>query len=77
MVISQFNNYLEILRIFAFKFNNMEVTRLFDLLPHYATYFPKDDALAGKENGVWVTYSIKQYIEKVNFISYEIGRAHV
>ena len=48
----------------------MEVTRLFDLLPHYATYFPKDDALAGKENGVWVTYSIKQYIEKVNNISY-------
>lgn len=48
----------------------MEITRLFDLLPHYATYFPKDDALAGKENGVWVTYSTKQYIDKVNYISY-------
>lgn len=48
----------------------MEITRLFDLLPHYATYFPKDDAFAGKENGVWVTYSTKQYIDKVNYISY-------
>jgi long-chain acyl-CoA synthetase len=48
----------------------MEITRLFDLLPHYATYFPKDDALAVKENGVWVTYSTKQYIDKVNYISY-------
>lgn len=48
----------------------MEITRLFDLLPHYATYFPKDDALAGKENGVWVTYSTKQYIDNVNYISY-------
>ena len=48
----------------------MEITRLFDLLPHYATYFPKEDALAGKENGVWVTYSTKQYIDKVNYISY-------
>lgn len=48
----------------------MEVTRIFDLLPHYATHFNNDDALCGKENGVWVKYSISQYIEKVNYISY-------
>ncbi len=48
----------------------MEVTRIFDLLPHYATHFPKDDALCGKENGIWIHYSIQQYIEKVNNISY-------
>ena len=48
----------------------MEVTRIFDLLPHYATHFNNDDALCGKENGVWIKYSIAQYIEKVNYISY-------
>ena len=48
----------------------MEITRIFDILPHYATHFQNDDALACKENGVWVKYSINQYIEKVNYISY-------
>ena len=48
----------------------MNVTRVFDILPHYATYYPNDNALNSKENGVWVKYSIGQYIEKVNNISY-------
>lgn len=48
----------------------MEITRIFDLLPHYAMHYPNDDALCSKENGVWVKYSINQYIEKVNYISY-------
>ncbi|MDL2313026.1 AMP-binding protein, partial [Bacteroidales bacterium OttesenSCG-928-B11] len=48
----------------------MEITRIFDILPHYATHYPNDDALCSKENGVWVKYSINQYIEKVNYISY-------
>ena len=48
----------------------MAITRIFDILPHYATHFQNDDALACKENGVWVKYSINQYIEKVNYISY-------
>src|SRR5574344_1015656 len=48
----------------------MEITRLFDILPHYAAHFPKDDALAGKENGVWTKYSINQYIETVNNVCY-------
>ena len=49
----------------------MEVTRIFDLLPRYKHSFrPKDDALAGKENGEWIRYSIDQYIEFANNISY-------
>lgn len=49
----------------------MEVTRIFDLLPYYKTTFdPKDDVLAGKEKGEWVKYSIDQYIDIVNNISY-------
>lgn len=48
----------------------MEVTRLFDLLPHGDKYFPREDAICGKENGVWVHYSTKDYINKVNYISY-------
>ncbi|OQX77404.1 MAG: long-chain fatty acid--CoA ligase [Bacteroidetes bacterium 4484_249] len=49
----------------------MEVTRIFDLLPYYKRKFkPKDDALAGKEDKKWVTFSIDQYIEAANNISY-------
>lgn len=48
-----------------------EVTRLFDLLPYYAEAFkPKDDVLAGKENGKWVKYSIHQYTSQAENISY-------
>ena len=49
----------------------MEVTRLFDLLPYYKKNFKaKDDALAGKEGGKWIKYSIDQYIEAATNISY-------
>ncbi len=49
----------------------MEVTRIFDLLPHYEAKFrPKDDVIASKENGQWVRYSIKQYREIVDNLSY-------
>lgn len=49
---------------------NMEVTRIFDLLPNYKnTYQFKEDVLAGKENGKWVKYNIDQYIENANSIS--------
>ena len=48
-----------------------EVTRIFDLLPHHVrNYKPKDDVLAGKENGQWIKYSIDEYIESANLISY-------
>jgi long-chain acyl-CoA synthetase len=49
----------------------MEVTRIFDLLPYYKKNFKfKDDVLAGKENGKWIKYSIDQYIDAANNISY-------
>lgn len=49
----------------------MEVTRIFDLLPHYSSKFlPKDDVLAFKENGEWIKYSLAQYIETADNISY-------
>ncbi|MCQ2285561.1 MAG: long-chain fatty acid--CoA ligase [Bacteroidales bacterium] len=52
----------------------MEVTRIFDLLPHYAEHYPNEDALCGKENGIWTPYSINQYIDKVNAISHGLLR---
>jgi long-chain acyl-CoA synthetase len=49
----------------------MEVTRLFDLLSHINEKFPqKNDILAGKEKGKWVTYSIDDYIRMASDISY-------
>ncbi|MCX6247761.1 MAG: long-chain fatty acid--CoA ligase [Bacteroidetes bacterium] len=49
----------------------MEVTRIFDLLPyHEATFKPKEDVIASKENGDWARYSIRQYREIVDNISY-------
>ncbi|MFI5150729.1 MAG: AMP-dependent synthetase/ligase, partial [Bacteroidia bacterium] len=46
------------------------VSRLFDLLPHCAEHFPKDDALAGKENGKWVKYSTADFIDYANNLSF-------
>lgn len=49
----------------------MEITRIFDLLPRYKkTFNPKDDSLSGKEDGKWIKFSIDQYIEAANNISY-------
>ena len=48
----------------------MNVTRIFDLLPHALENFPKEDMVCGKENGVWAHYSTVQYMLKVDQISY-------
>ena len=49
----------------------MEVTRLFDLLDHYLEKFPKQEvALSCKRNGVWRNFSIQEYIEITNNLSY-------
>ncbi len=51
----------------------MEVTRIFDLLTRYENSFqPKDDVLAGKENGQWVKHDLKKYIETANNVSYAL-----
>ena len=42
----------------------MKETRLFDILKLYISKYPDQDvALAKKENGKWVNYSIQKYIE--------------
>ncbi|MBK7030735.1 MAG: long-chain fatty acid--CoA ligase [Bacteroidales bacterium] len=47
------------------------VTRLFDLLPHIRdTYTKKDDLFAGKKAGVWVKYTIDDYIAISTQVSY-------
>lgn len=48
----------------------MEVTRLFDLLDRSLKEFPREDAVCGKENGVWVKHSTQDYVNTVNNISY-------
>lgn len=49
---------------------NMEVTRIFDLLDRYDELYHKDDVLAAKENGKWVKYSYQDYINFSNYFSY-------
>ena len=39
----------------------IEVTRTFDILDRYLQEFPRKDALGGKNNGTWYTYSTEDY----------------
>lgn len=56
----------------------MEVTRLFDLLDNYLEAYPDQKvALAGKRNGEWQKYSIQEYIEITNYISYGMLKSGV
>ncbi len=49
----------------------MEVTRIFEILDRYETRFkPKNDVLAGKENGSWALYNLPKYRQTANNISY-------
>jgi len=41
-----------------------KVTRTFDILDRYLSEFPREDALGGKKNGEWYTYSTKDYYNK-------------
>lgn len=47
----------------------MIVKRLFDCLGHQLQHFPKEDMLAAKENGQWVTYSTQTVADIVNRFS--------
>jgi long-chain acyl-CoA synthetase len=40
------------------------VTRTFDILDKYIQEFPREDALGGKKNGDWYTYSTEEYFKK-------------
>ena len=48
----------------------MAVTRTFDILDRLTGQFPKEDILAGKQNGRWVHYSTREYREYVDYVSY-------
>lgn len=51
----------------------MEITRIFELLTRYEKCFkPKDDVLAGKENGQWVKHNLEKYQTTANNISYAL-----
>ncbi len=41
-----------------------EVTRTFDILDRYQKEFPRKDALGGKKDGSWYTYSTDEYVKK-------------
>ncbi len=45
--------------------------RLFDILKLYVNKYPEQKvALAKKENGVWKQFSIQEYVEMTNYLSY-------
>jgi long-chain acyl-CoA synthetase len=51
----------------------MEPTRTFDILARMKDNFAyKTDVLAGKENGKWRKYSVKEYIDNCNWVSYAL-----
>ena len=46
-------------------------TRLFDILPYAAVNYPEQTVtLAGKQNGKWRKYSIQEYIETTDYLSF-------
>lgn len=50
----------------------MEIKRIFDVLPYALQKHDKKDALAGKKGGKWITWSHRDYIEKVNEVSHAL-----
>ena len=48
----------------------MNVERTFDLLDRYREHFIKEDALCGKQNGIWVKFSSGDYIDYSYNFSY-------
>jgi long-chain acyl-CoA synthetase len=48
----------------------MSVSRLFDLLPHCSSKFPKEDMLCVKANGEWIKYSTADFADYARNMSY-------
>ncbi|MCE5330789.1 MAG: long-chain fatty acid--CoA ligase [Bacteroidales bacterium] len=56
----------------------MEVTRLFDLLDNYLDKYPTQEvALAAKRNGQWRKFSIQEYVELTNNISFGLLKSGI
>ncbi len=49
---------------------DMNITRVFEVLEYQQHHYPREDTLANKVNGKWVTYSTADYIRIANYISY-------
>lgn len=49
-----------------------EVTRTFDILERILTQFPRPDALGGKNQKDWYTYSTAEYVEKSHQFAYAL-----
>lgn len=47
----------------------MKLNRLFDIFDYQLAHYPKEDALAKKENGKWVTYSTQKIKEEVRAVA--------
>jgi long-chain acyl-CoA synthetase len=47
----------------------LPITRIFELLPNYRDEFAREDMVAAKENGVWVTYSTDKFIALTDSLS--------
>ena len=45
------------------------VTRTFDILERYLKNFPRPDALGGKKDGEWYTYSTEEYVKNSHFFA--------
>jgi len=51
----------------------METTRTFDILTRIQIQFPvKTDVLAGKEEGKWRRYSVQEYVDYCDWVSYAL-----
>lgn len=48
----------------------MRIQRIFDLLDWMVEQFPREDALAGKRNGVWEKYSTEEYYKYSHLLAY-------
>ncbi|MBN2813960.1 MAG: long-chain fatty acid--CoA ligase [Bacteroidales bacterium] len=49
----------------------MELKRTFDILDNLLSICPeKDDMLCSKEKGQWIKYSVREYLEQVEYTSY-------
>ena len=45
------------------------VTRTFDILERILKEFPREDAIAGKKEGKWYTYSTNEYYKKSHHLA--------
>jgi long-chain acyl-CoA synthetase len=48
----------------------MEIKRLFDIPRRQLARFPKEDALTAKENGQWVPYSTRYFVDMIDRVSF-------